>query len=104
VVTLIEDHELELLRVSNLGKEVRRRRMSWFHLSIADVSWRLFRFAGFKIGGWTVSQSALDDLTNFGTYVAHSRLLLSHVPAAYPRLALCKATIGTWLSGAAAPS
>jgi hypothetical protein len=38
VVTLIEGHELELLRVSNLGKEVRRRGMSWFHLPIADVS------------------------------------------------------------------
>jgi protein-tyrosine phosphatase len=38
VVTLIEDHELQLLRVSNLGKEVRRRGMAWFHLPIADVS------------------------------------------------------------------
>ncbi len=38
VVTLVEDHELELLRVPNLGKEVRRRGMSWFHLPIPDGS------------------------------------------------------------------
>jgi ADP-ribosyl-[dinitrogen reductase] hydrolase len=38
LVTLIEDKELTLLRVSNLGKEVDRRGMSWFHLPIVDVS------------------------------------------------------------------
>lgn len=38
VVTLLEPNELVLLRVEHLGKEVRRRGMSWFHLPIADVS------------------------------------------------------------------
>jgi ADP-ribosyl-[dinitrogen reductase] hydrolase len=38
VVTLVEDQELKLLRVPNLGAEVRRRAMSWFHLPIVDVS------------------------------------------------------------------
>lgn len=37
VVTLLEPHELALLRVQHLGKEVMRREMSWFHLPIADV-------------------------------------------------------------------
>jgi ADP-ribosyl-[dinitrogen reductase] hydrolase len=38
VVTLVEPNELALLRVENLGEEVRRRGMSWFHLPIADIS------------------------------------------------------------------
>ncbi len=38
VVTLIEPKESLLLRVENLGEEVRRRGMLWFHLPIADVS------------------------------------------------------------------
>jgi ADP-ribosyl-[dinitrogen reductase] hydrolase len=38
VVTLIEPKELALLRVPQLGREVLRRGMSWFHLPIVDVS------------------------------------------------------------------
>jgi len=38
VVTLVEDHELTLLRVKQLGEEVVRRDMLWFHLPIVDVS------------------------------------------------------------------
>lgn len=38
VVTLVEDQELKLLEVPHLGKEVRRRGMSWFHLPIVDGS------------------------------------------------------------------
>lgn len=38
IVTLVEPHELVLLRVENMGEEVRRRRMFWFHLPIVDVS------------------------------------------------------------------
>jgi ADP-ribosyl-[dinitrogen reductase] hydrolase len=38
VVTLVETHELFLLRVEQLGEEVGRRGMSWFHLPITDVS------------------------------------------------------------------
>ena len=38
VVTLVELEELRLLRVERLGEEVSRRKMSWFHLPIVDVS------------------------------------------------------------------
>jgi len=38
VVTLLEPKELALLRVENLGEEVLRRNMLWFHLPIVDVS------------------------------------------------------------------
>ncbi len=37
VVTLIEDHELRLLAVEDLGAEVERRGMDWMHLPIRDV-------------------------------------------------------------------
>lgn len=36
VVTLIEDHEFDSLGVRNLGAEVRRRHMEWYHLPIPD--------------------------------------------------------------------
>lgn len=38
VITLVEQHELEALRVSNLGSEVRSRGLEWRHLPIADYS------------------------------------------------------------------
>lgn len=38
VVALVVRDELKLLRVPNLGDEVSRRGMSWFHLPIVDVS------------------------------------------------------------------
>ena len=38
VVTLIEDHELRLLAVEDLGQEVKRRGMDWMHLPIRDVN------------------------------------------------------------------
>ena len=38
VITLVEAKELTLLRVENLGAEVARRGMLWFHLPIVDVS------------------------------------------------------------------
>jgi ADP-ribosyl-[dinitrogen reductase] hydrolase len=38
VVTLLEPHEVTLLRVENLGAEVLRRQMRWFHLPIVDQS------------------------------------------------------------------
>jgi ADP-ribosyl-[dinitrogen reductase] hydrolase len=37
VVTLLETQEFALLRVQQLGEEVMRRDMSWFHLPITDV-------------------------------------------------------------------
>lgn len=38
VVTLVEQKEMSFLRVPNLGEEVIRRGMLWFHLPIVDVS------------------------------------------------------------------
>ncbi len=38
VVTLVEDHELETLKVNTMGDEVRARHMTWHHLPIPDVS------------------------------------------------------------------
>ena len=38
VVTLIEPHEFECLKISALGDEIRRRGMDWLHLPIRDVS------------------------------------------------------------------
>lgn len=37
VVSLVEDHELELLQVRQLGAGVRERGMQWHHLPIVDV-------------------------------------------------------------------
>lgn len=38
LVTLIEEHEFDLLGVQELGKEAARLGMQWFHLPIVDVS------------------------------------------------------------------
>jgi protein-tyrosine phosphatase len=38
IVTLLEDQELTLLRIPNLGHEVLRRNMEWIHLPIPDVT------------------------------------------------------------------
>jgi protein-tyrosine phosphatase len=38
VVTLLEPHEMKLLKVERLGAEVQSRHMKWFHLPIVDVS------------------------------------------------------------------
>ncbi len=38
IVTLLEDHELQLLGVPDLGFEVATRGMEWFHLPIVDVA------------------------------------------------------------------
>lgn len=38
IVTLVEDHELSSLQVTGIGKATRERAMSWYHLSIGDVS------------------------------------------------------------------
>jgi ADP-ribosyl-[dinitrogen reductase] hydrolase len=38
VVTLVEQKELSRLRVGQLGEEVLRKGMLWFHLPIVDVS------------------------------------------------------------------
>ena len=38
VVTFLERHEFELLRIPKLGEEIRRRGLEWLHLPIRDVS------------------------------------------------------------------
>lgn len=38
VVTLMEEHELAQIRISEIGEEVRRRHMEWHHAPIVDVS------------------------------------------------------------------
>ena len=37
VLTLVEEHELHLLQVSDLGEQVRARGMEWHHLPIPDL-------------------------------------------------------------------
>lgn len=58
VVTLVEPRELVLLRVENLGEEVRRRGMLWVHLPIADGSTPDERFEH----NWASSSDALRTL------------------------------------------
>ena len=52
IVTLIEAHEFELLKVEALGDEIRARHMDWAHLPILDVSVPDTRFeaAWLKVG------------------------------------------------------
>lgn len=38
VVTLVEDRELQTLKVTDMGKQVQARHMRWHHLPITDVS------------------------------------------------------------------
>src|SRR5205085_2762978 len=38
VVTLVEPHELEIMKISELGHEVQKRHMEWHHWPIVDVS------------------------------------------------------------------
>ncbi len=44
LVTLVEDHELELLGVPDLGQRARGNGMDWLHLPIVDVSVPSTRF------------------------------------------------------------
>ena len=36
VITLVEEHELSALKVSDLGEKVRERHMAWYHIPIKD--------------------------------------------------------------------
>jgi ADP-ribosyl-[dinitrogen reductase] hydrolase len=38
VITLLEEHEFDMLKVRALGREVRRRHMNWIHLPVRDLS------------------------------------------------------------------
>jgi hypothetical protein len=51
VVTLIEDHEFEMLGVPQLGEQVRARGIEWHHLPIKDVAPPDARFEE----GWVTS-------------------------------------------------
>ncbi|MFK0688805.1 ADP-ribosylglycohydrolase family protein [Mesorhizobium sp. IMUNJ 23033] len=58
VVTLIEDHEFRMLKIENLGQEVRRRHMEWHHLPIPDVDVPDAQFEE----GWPAHSAALRGL------------------------------------------
>lgn len=62
VVSLIEDHEFEMLGVPDLGLEVRNRHMQWLHLPIRDVSVPDATFEG----RWTVHGEALRSQLRYG--------------------------------------
>jgi ADP-ribosyl-[dinitrogen reductase] hydrolase len=62
VVTLVEQNELLLLRVEQLGEEVTRRKMLWFHLPIVDVSTPDEEFEQ----RWAVTGDALRNLLRSG--------------------------------------
>jgi len=52
LVTLIEDHEFELLKVPDLGQRARALELEWHHLPIRDVSIPDWRFdAGWQTAG-----------------------------------------------------
>ena len=85
VVTLLESHEFELLRVERLGEEVSRRNMEWFHLPIVDTKIpdedfeRKWEVAGAKLrsilrGGSDVMVHCRGGLGRAGTIAA--RLLI----------------------------
>jgi ADP-ribosyl-[dinitrogen reductase] hydrolase len=65
VVTLLELKELKLLRVEDLGEEVLRRNILWFHLPIADVSIPDERFEQ----AWDVAGESLRSILRSGSDV-----------------------------------
>jgi ADP-ribosyl-[dinitrogen reductase] hydrolase len=92
VVTLLEPQELALLRVEQLGEEVFRRHMSWFHLPITDVSTPDERFerawgpAGEELrsilrNGFDVLVHCRGGLGRAGTIAARLLVELGMVPA-----------------------
>lgn len=70
VVTLIEDHELEMLGVRALGAQVRARGMAWHHLPIVDVS---APDAAFETLWETASPQLLAVLGKGGRVLVHCR-------------------------------
>jgi protein-tyrosine phosphatase len=58
VLTLIEDHEFHMLKVSDLGAQVGARGIAWHHLPITDVSVPDRRFeAGWQTAGVAARQA-----------------------------------------------
>jgi len=62
VVTLIEDHEFEMLGVTGLGTAVTARGMAWHYLPIVDVAAPDARFDR----GWLASGPVLRDILGAG--------------------------------------
>ncbi|PZO03847.1 MAG: hypothetical protein DCF28_06685 [Alphaproteobacteria bacterium] len=62
VVSLIEDHEIQSLKVQGLGQAVRVRHMDWLHLPIRDVSVPDERFEA----AWVTAGESLRDRLRSG--------------------------------------
>lgn len=70
IVTLIEDHEFEMLGVTQLGQQVRSRGIEWHHLPIEDVTPPDVRFEV----GWLSSGPQLHGiLQRGGKVLVHCR-------------------------------
>jgi len=70
VISLIEDHEFDLLKVSGLGSAVESKGMKWFHLPIKDVRPPDSRFAA----QWITSGPQIHEILNDGgNVVLHCR-------------------------------
>ena len=65
VITLIEPHEMALLNVRELGREVQARGMTWHHLPIVDVDVPDERFET----GWAMSGEQVTRLLRDGARV-----------------------------------
>jgi len=83
VVTLVEDHELELLGVSELGVQVRARGMAWHHLPIVDVQPRDARF---EVQWQSVGPELLAALAGGGRVLVHCRAGLGRAGTVAARL------------------
>jgi hypothetical protein len=70
IVTLIEDHEFEMLGITQLGQQVRSRGIEWHHLPIRDVNPPDVRFEE----GWLSSGPQLHGmLQRGGKVLVHCR-------------------------------
>jgi protein-tyrosine phosphatase len=70
VVTLIEQHEFEMLGVPHLGERIRARGIRWYHLPIVDVRPPDARFEA----GWLTAGAELTALLKSGRrVVVHCR-------------------------------
>ena len=83
VVTLVEDHELELLGVSELGVQVRARGMAWHHLPIVDVQPPDTRF---EVQWQSVGLELLAALVAVGRVLVHCRAGLGRAGTVAARL------------------
>ena len=70
IVTLIEDHEFEMLGVQDLGRQISARGIEWHHLPIVDVEVPDARFEA----GWLASgPKLLSVLREGGRVLVHCR-------------------------------